>query len=608
MDTPTLSRSQRLAFLAVFFPSLDPARIPRLEELSADVKEVIACADVALDATFRLRQEGSIGLSLWPCVWPWVDFIHIHRKDLDGRIDFLPERDFYVYFTLFAAAYRGHTATYELISATPGFWACLVKFWRFLPQLGSPDQRFVLLGHLTGFLADSGVRSHPERLEEMIDAAGSISRFARLVEYLIPTVVTHDTSDTRSPLNHINDLMLFIDDALQIPEDHTLEELISVPLSPLVVALYTHSNCAEELLAAVLLPCDSQEERAGVVIDQCLILIRRMVMASPPTLWLSKLLARGLLRALILITLRTDARGWKLENHVRFSLDLIIPGGLVYLNTVVAYRDAFKEVQDLLWGDDFKNTVPALYETWQNFLSVAEERCEALAKYQLPSFEAQKACDSQTCGLILESSCLKRCSGCQTFYYCSVECQRNDWELGHACRTHGNLLLSGRAGLNFSERSFLRALIHQKYLKERRSIYAQQIQVLSQYDLAVHSAALFTLFDYCNGAFPGITVYPIVLDDAETQERLDEHLNTDSPEWEDLTERAMLGKGRYQLHGIRIIGRLSMRTWVVPLRTDGDKVLSGVVRLAYKVRRGLVAEADTMGRLIYCWNQQTTWL
>ncbi|KAJ7612212.1 hypothetical protein FB45DRAFT_940103 [Roridomyces roridus] len=128
METPTLSRSQQMAFLAVFFPVLDPARIPRLEDLSARARQDIASADVALNAIFQLRKEGEIGFSLWPRVWPWVDFIHTHRQQLEDHIDFLPERDFYVSFALFLGSYFINQATCDLISATPGFWACVVKF------------------------------------------------------------------------------------------------------------------------------------------------------------------------------------------------------------------------------------------------------------------------------------------------------------------------------------------------------------------------------------------------------------------------------------------------------------------------------------------------
>ncbi|KAJ7610443.1 hypothetical protein FB45DRAFT_1038006 [Roridomyces roridus] len=211
---------------------------------------------------------------------------------------------------------------------------------------------------------------------------------------------------------------------------------------------------------------------------------------------------------------------------------LLLPAGPVYFHAVAAYRHALKDVQDLLLGDNFKQTV--LYDPWQTFGTSAAEHLEALA--QSPLFMGAKACDNQDCGLIDGADSLKRCSGCQVFYYCSVECQRNDWELRHrkACSTHDSLLLSKRAGLIYKERLFLRTLIHHKYIKERPSIYAQQIQVLSEYDPAVPRRPLHAL-----RLLPVITVYPIDPEDEEAQERLHDLVDTESDEWEDLVRRAM---------------------------------------------------------------------
>ncbi|KAJ7607669.1 hypothetical protein FB45DRAFT_1067725 [Roridomyces roridus] len=551
IETPTLCSSQRLAFLAVFFPVLDPTRIPRLEELSTTALQDIASADVALDAMFHLRTQGEIGLSLWPR---------------------LGQKKFYVDFTLFAGAYHDHPATYALMSGTPGFGACIVKAWTFLAPLNDPNERYIMLNDLSGFLADSGVRSHPERLEEMIDAAGSIDIFAALVVEYIRTVRKH----SRLPVEHIQRLMFFIDEADQFPEDRVHDWML-VPLGSLSLGLYTCSDGAEELVATALFLCERQEPETGSVIDDCLVLVRRMVIISPATLWLGELLDCGLLRLLVLITLRGQARRWKIKHHVRFFLTLLLPA-------------------DLLSGEDLKKTV--LYDLWRTFLASAEERVEALVDYK-SLYEAQKACDNQECAVIEEASSLKRCSGCQAFYYCSVDCQRNDWELGHrnACGTNNALLLSARAELVFSERSFLRALIHHKYLKERHSICEQQIRVLSEYDIDVRIPfTLFTLFDYCKSP-PVITVYPVDPEDAETQTRLNEVVETESEEWEDVLERAMVGEGCYQLHGMRLLEGPKMRTWVVPLRTDGNDVFAAVISLSQKMRRGVLSEDSLHGEI-----------
>ncbi|KAJ7610444.1 hypothetical protein FB45DRAFT_875799 [Roridomyces roridus] len=234
MDTSALSNSQRMAFLAVFFPVLDPARVPPLEDLSADAKTIedFTCADVALQATFHLRPQGEIGLSLWPRVWPWIDFIHKRAGNL-SLPDSSPQRLFYIDFTLFVGAFHS---------------------WTFLIQIENPHGCSLLLDVLSRFLAACDVHSHPERLEEIVDAAGSINTFADLVEDFIRTIVEH----SRSPLDHLHRLVVFLDAADELPEERD-HEWLSSPLGSLVLALFTCSNYAAELVAAVLHLCDRQE-------------------------------------------------------------------------------------------------------------------------------------------------------------------------------------------------------------------------------------------------------------------------------------------------------------------------------------------------------------
>ncbi|KAJ7614178.1 hypothetical protein FB45DRAFT_938154 [Roridomyces roridus] len=329
-------------------------------------------------------------------------------------------------------------------------------------------------------------------------------------------------------------------------------------------------------------------------------LVRRMIKPSPARWWLNAVLERGLLRALILITLRCNPRGWKLQHQVGYFLRLFLPAGLVYFHAVVAYGKALEDAQALLLGDVLKKN--PLYGPchWEEFFACADERLEVLTEYQSSSL--QKACDNTECGLIRDSTSLRRCSGCQVFYYCSVECQRNDWEIGHrnACPNHHSVLLSERAALTFCERSFFRALIHDTYLKERPSICVQQIRVLSEYDSAMH-IPLLTLFDYCR-PLPTISVEPVDPDDAEAQEQLRELVDTESAEWQYILERARLGEGRYQLHAIRVVHGmqetwLKTRSWVVPLRTDGDAIFAGLRSLAQRMRQGSLVEEDLMGEI-----------
>ncbi|KAJ7614979.1 hypothetical protein FB45DRAFT_249847 [Roridomyces roridus] len=612
MGTPTLSDSQSRAFLPVFFAILDPARIPRPEVLEffltdAQAQDDVMSAFLGLKGIFRLGPTGAIGGAVWPRVWAWVDFVHIHRDHLGAGGMSLPSdmmRSLYLGFLLFAGELHDHPATYELMSAAPGFWHCILEAWKCLGGVDDPAHAW--LNELVRLLADSAIDLYPERLEELIDSAGSLDHLAALVVDYIRTLIKQPFH-AQDPLDNMYRLVMFIAIADKIPNDLGLG--VARPLGPFGIALYA-GGCAEELVPFLILLCDFDEPETDFVIHQCLKLIACMAFTSP-TMLRPELFASGLLQALVMITLRYEARKWVIRDNVRYFLTMLIPAALVYFHVVVAYGDALTEVQDLISGDDFKRT--GLYSDWKNLFALADERIEALAEYQSPGFKAQKACDNQECGIIQESSCFKRCSGCRVFYYCSVECQKKDWRHDHKnfCPSHESLLLSADAAepkLTFTERSFLRTLLHRNYLKERRSICAQQARVLAKYDQAKHLPdALFTFFNYCDPAHPSIEVHPIDASDAEARADLQQIVAcTENPEWLDVTQRASGSGGRYQLHAMRVNqmhgvftveGRRPTRTWVVPLRTDETDIYAGLIELSQKLRRGELGEADLMGEI-----------
>ncbi|KAJ7610520.1 hypothetical protein FB45DRAFT_868439 [Roridomyces roridus] len=60
-------------------------------------------------------------------------------------------------------------------------------------------------------------------------------------------------------------------------------------------------------------------------------------------------------------------------------------------------------------------------------------------------------------------------------------------------------------------------------------------------------------------------------------------VDTESDEWVNLVECAMAARGRYQLHGICMLEGDKMRTWIVPLRTDGEELFAGLVKLSQQL-------------------------
>ncbi|KAJ7614973.1 hypothetical protein FB45DRAFT_1109365 [Roridomyces roridus] len=178
-----------------------------------------------------------------------------------------------------------------------------------------------------------------------------------------------------------------------------------------------------------------------------------------------------------------------------------------------------------------------------------------------------------------------RCAGCHAFYYCSQECQKTDWRVGHRnfCASHQGLLLAEHddRNLSFKERSFMRALIHHKYLKAQGAICFEQVQVLAAHPAESEPPLLFTLFDF-DRCPPVVQVHEV----GNLPKRVADLVGTDSAEWTDIVERAERDGGYTQLHGLCVTDGEGPRVWLIPLRTDIPLIHEGLKPLADRVRLG----------------------
>ncbi|KAJ7613028.1 hypothetical protein FB45DRAFT_1065153 [Roridomyces roridus] len=605
---PKLPTSQKLAFLPVFFSNLDLDMIPgqeQLEKLGHDSRRAreIICAQDIMCAEISLAGlgyfdclGGDVGISLWPRVWGWFQFIQQYRDHLSGVL-LTPAVSFHVDLIRFIRVFRGHPETYDLMWTTPRFWTCILKAWSFLPLIEDYEERKLMLHTLAEFLGSSNARPDSELLAEMVEAAGSVDNLARLVLDFVRSIITLPLSEHAHPVGYLSNILLFVTRAGGCPDGEF--DLLFTPRQPLFSALFT-LNFEQELLSAILFLCEHADPHTPRLLGTCMLLIRHMVVSSPPNMWLAVLLQRGILRALISVTPRTVSRGSRAETRLHDQVQAFlrdIPTGLVYYYPMLAFKKAFNEIQGSISRATFKDH--SLSAEWEKFLASASEFLDALDEFHSPSFLISKACDNLQCGSINESKTMAgRCSGCQAFYYCSRECQKTDWKAGHrnSCHSHKGLLLAedDDSNLFHRERSFMRTLIHRKYLEERRAICNQQVRVLATHPTDSQTPPiLFTLFDFCKSP-PVVKVHVV----GDLPKRVADLVGSAGAEWADVVRRAERDEGYTQLHGLCVADEAAPRVWVVPLRADVPLIYEGLKALADRVRLGEVREEEEIMREI----------
>ncbi|KAJ7829568.1 hypothetical protein B0H14DRAFT_2809315 [Mycena olivaceomarginata] len=503
-------------------------------------------AMLALDTIFRIRPPPEVGVSLWRHVWPWFYFIHTYWAHLPG-IDIVPEKSFYIDFLLFAGGFRELPLSSSVMLATPGFKVLTAKVLSFLPGLEEPNLEAVL-DCIYNFIGDFNF-SNPANLSELTEGAGgTIDDLAGLVVQYIRIVVG------RRP-QYIRGICFSLRDAE--PSLETEQQRSLPPLGALHSILLYH-GLVRALVAAMLPVSTTAGPETDFVLDECFMLLERILLASPGYLWIEEAMDAGLIQ--VIVSCATGTRIGQVTLHLHFFLDLVFPAGLLSYYTLHKFRCSYARVQELVSTEEFQTC--DISSHWGRFMCLANERLEFLAAFDSAEFVSPTACDNLACGKLKPKIAFGRCSGCKAFYYCGPACQAVDWQDGHRkfCSLYRSLCLSELAHpqLLVRERAFLRALMHDDYIKHLSHISAEQVKFITNNP----TCKLFiTLFNYCDGALQ-IEIHPTMASP------LSAALQETGPEWMDLLTRAQRSEHRLHLHVVKVPQGLGAKHWVVPLRTS----------------------------------------
>ncbi|KAJ7798701.1 hypothetical protein B0H14DRAFT_3544190 [Mycena olivaceomarginata] len=464
-------------FLPVIFANLDPARIS--DPILGNPSHVIV--NLAFNAVIGVALFRELPLpvlrELWPRMWRWIQFVEAHEDYLYQKDDAAP-----AIFPLFVA-----------------LWACLAPEsphrWFTLHQASTPSPpvfgRFCLnlrrttlplrqcsTSFSTTVLPPAGV---PTSLST--DAGGDVAALAALVVCHVKAVVTA----CRNPETKIPRPFLFgrLCSLCGVAARLLKDDLGSPLLSAGTVGAFTTAMARLHSFPDAEAALSQQSD-----------LVAALLILQPGYPHLPEALKAGLLGRIVAYgadyqpsTQTTAALG-------RF-LQIMLPRSLVYYPVVAALASALPKALRIPGHARF--VASPIFNAWNNFLGLAEERLRLFQYFRAPEYIRTKFCDNITCNVMQKVSEMKRCAGCRHRFYCSRECQAFEWKAGHRqpCKSFSaGISRSIVPELNKRDDAFLRLIVHTEYQARKLDILRHQLEYICAHG-GEHD--FFTLLDYRTG-------------------------------------------------------------------------------------------------------------
>ncbi|KAK7058222.1 hypothetical protein R3P38DRAFT_3253190 [Favolaschia claudopus] len=592
----TAATSRKKLYLPVFYSHLAREHIPTPKDWESHSTAILDClsrATLSLQCIFKLLDaaESDLLFAVWPCIWPWIYFLHVHAEHIPATIR-IPETILYTSAVIIAA----HTRPTMELSSTLGFRNFLGKAWAVVlasdstpsPSTDKPfdfDRFFVSLARFLGNLRFD----NPNHFAELLSGAGgTLEHLANLSGRYLRNVIEHSPPQSIPPI-HLPSIIAFVlsspSGVANVPRNKMQEQFLDI--------LPRHG-----FIHALILALDAHfrwEVRSDSHSFPGAVLLKRLFMSPHGSGCLFLAIEIGLLRVLGQIALRHSPA---IDVVLQYFLDTILPGGLANYDVVHAFDTMRAELGKLSSSRKFRAL--SIYPKWEFCMQLGEMRCRLLR--QMEDKEEFRACDDLKCGKIQLKSNLRRCSGCHTAYYCARECQVSDWEHGNHnkwCYASQKLSLaesvSDPIDLGYHERRFLRILVHQTYQENIQFICVEQVKLLASVlsDSGSESESPVVLFDFTANP-PYVSVLPISHCYSVLPDEVHSQLGY-------LSQRERQSRGRMQLHIVKLMSledrtKGEVRFWVIPLRSDSGFVWDELERVASKKREdGDAIEGDVEG-------------
>ncbi|KAJ6560581.1 hypothetical protein DFH09DRAFT_1161295 [Mycena vulgaris] len=558
------------SFLPAFYINLERAVTPtagQLETLSRAAKTTVLVAWVSFESIHQLDFVPVDAFhTLWPPLWKWAQFFHA-RCDQLGWMS--PEGGpsgavICTNFVRFVRSFHSSEQLVELMLSTPGFRHLVTRSWLHRIRNDDPD---LAVGYpdLKHLILTRGHRTTADQFQDIINGAGgTYADLALLVVGYIDGILPGRNNNVQDEvfqlLPPVVDFINKIDEAMEGNASTN-----DSPLGTFGVALIQHRFVRALTTMTYALSHITSTPGATLLLSQSLTYLLRIFKDPHGHRSVSEALDAGLL-----YTVASCSIVGVMHPESSSILRDILPASIAYYSTVAAMDNAFAEAQGLVHTDFFARS--KLVEDWRWFTGLIRERLPILDSFRGRDSPLQRACDDVQCGKITEKVTLGRCSACQSFYYCSRECQKNDWRAGahrEACALGNSYHLGQRPGnaLGVRDRLFLRALITHDYKASKWTVVCPQKLAF----MAAHPNELyFTLFDYRRGRVE-ITVESIADAPGELAA---------SAEWLNDVVRAAKSHGELDLDVVALSEATETRYFVVPLRTNNSGTHGTLAQLA----------------------------
>ncbi|KAF7300192.1 MYND-type domain-containing protein [Mycena kentingensis (nom. inval.)] len=276
------------------------------------------------------------------------------------------------------------------------------------------------------------------------------------------------------------------------------------------------------------------------------------------------------------------------------SLENTLPQFTNYLSFLRASEPWLSQIAAAGTGNPTAQ-IPAM-ENWTKIVRLLEARMEVVRLFDAGALSEHKACDNLECGHIGPRAHFKRCGGCLAVYYCSRDCQREDYDEMHRaqCQKPTDIDVLEESMYRSTDRTFLRALMTHGYRVRRFDIAMELLAFFrSRGSASVLPCVQFEYTADCQYAFS-----VRALRDAELA--LVGSTGVNSPLQEAFVHASEGDRTPIMLHVMRIANGKEALVRVFLLRAESMAVVDGLRDLARRNLNGSTVELEReeVGRLL----------